>query len=175
MAPFQRAPRVRFVFLGIALFILLLNGPTVLAAEFTGLAPSGFITAYVDPEICATFAPQCVNLFKEPALEGNRNPIRIVLQVANPNGFPAENIPPGWFRVYTRFVPGLGPQVVQKDCPTCFEEAGGGTYSLYVEPEGDEVWVAGSYFLQVGLLLDGSLIQPAVVTFRVPFPEPTPD
>ena len=149
--------------------IVLIGAMTTAAAQME--VPSrieterfGLLATEVDIAACGLGLEQCEGFAEQSAAASNANPVRIVVQVVSPR--PIDDLSPASFDVETQFGPLPESRVRLHDCDSCFEQREGGTYSLWVVPDG-EAWDAGSYHLRVAVASSDVLL-PALVRFDVP-------
>lgn len=140
------------------------------SATFGSLA----LTVQVDQTYCGTGGVQCTGTGHTAAAAGptNHNPVRLGIQVLR-GGSPVGGLPSGDFTVSNPFVPAGGPGVTRVECPTCFQTAPGGLYTIFVHPAPASVnWKSGSYFVQVQVRVPFgffSVTQHALAQIDIPF------
>ena len=132
------------------------------------------VAVYVDTTYCATGGVQCTTTghTAAPAASGNHNPVRIVVQVSvnNGSGFlvPVLGLGTSSFGVSTQFVPAGGANVEELVCASCFQEAGRGTYALFVHPIPGVTWKSGSYFVLIVFPIGGTTFFPTIARIDIP-------
>jgi hypothetical protein len=130
----------------------------------------GWITAKIDATACSQQDPACEGFPRGPAVAGNANPVRLVVQL---EGFrPSEALAPTAFDLRTQVAPSEAAPVTVASCPACFEAQPGQTYVLWLVPSA-ETWRTGGYYLRVGVASNPTLA-PALVRLDIPGVPPRP-
>ncbi|MFN0086857.1 MAG: hypothetical protein ACKVX9_15810 [Blastocatellia bacterium] len=127
------------------------------------------LTVQVDHKYCATGGVQCTGpgLSTTAPANNNRNPVRIGIQVLQ-GAATVNNLTDADINVVNSFVPAGGTAVNQLGCPTCFQNAGNGTYAIFLNPVNNALWKSGSYFVQVQVRI-GNRIHRALAQIEIPF------
>jgi hypothetical protein len=124
------------------------------------------LTVQLEPAYCRTTGTQCLTS-GVGALAGNRNPVRVVLQVVE-GAVPVSNLTDAQINVLNSFAPAGGTQAVQTTCPSCFQAVGSGMYAIFVNPANGAVWKSGSYHVQVQVTV-GVTMHRALAQIEIPF------
>jgi len=124
------------------------------------------LTVQLEPTYCRTTGTQCVTS-GVGAMPGNRNPVRVVLQVLQ-DATPVSNLGDAQINVLNSFAPAGGTQAVQTNCASCFQSVGSGMYAIFVNPANGAVWKSGSYHVQVQVTV-GATMHRALTQIEIPF------
>ena len=135
------------------------------AATFGSLT----LTVQVDHTYCGTGGVQCTGpgLSTVAAANNNRNPVRLGIQVLN-GTTPVNTLTDADINIVNSFVPAGGTALVQLACATCFQNAGNGTYAIFIHPANNALWKSGSYFVQVQVKI-GARTHRALAQIEIPF------
>ena len=130
------------------------------------------LTMLIDQGYCKTGGVQCTGTGHkaQQALKNNHNPVRVMIQVLDEKRNPVTGLTSVAFSLASPYVPAGGPGLAQLECSECFlgTSSPDGVYAIFVHPAVSGNWKAGSYCIQVEVVV-GTATSNVIGLISIPF------